>query len=134
MSFFRWASPSETDTLKWGQRVPGKEVHNVPGPTPHYPPKFKREALELYRSSERSIPKVANELAIHHSDQGVQYTALSFSERLREVGIKPSVMGRTGSALDNDSFGEKGRDMDWIWKEGSKFYANYYSIPSMAVT
>ena len=37
---------------------------------------------------------------VHHSDQGVQYTALSFSERLREVGISPS-MGRTGSALDN---------------------------------
>jgi putative transposase len=27
---------------------------------------------------------------IHHSDQGVQYTALSFTERLREVGIQPS--------------------------------------------
>jgi putative transposase len=37
---------------------------------------------------------------VHHSDQGVQYTALSFSERLKEVGIEPS-MGRTGSALDN---------------------------------
>jgi putative transposase len=37
---------------------------------------------------------------VHHSDQGVQYTALSFSERLKEVGLKPS-MGRTGSALDN---------------------------------
>lgn len=37
---------------------------------------------------------------VHHSDQGVQYTSLSFSERLREVGINPS-MGRTGSALDN---------------------------------
>jgi len=37
---------------------------------------------------------------VHHSDQGVQYTALSFSERLREVGITPS-MGRTGTALDN---------------------------------
>jgi putative transposase len=37
---------------------------------------------------------------VHHSDQGVQYTSLSFSERLREVGIKPS-MGRTGTALDN---------------------------------
>jgi putative transposase len=37
---------------------------------------------------------------VHHSDQGVQYTSLSFSERLREVGITPS-MGRTGSALDN---------------------------------
>jgi transposase len=36
----------------------------VPGPTPHYPPEFKREAVELYRSSERSIPKVARELGI----------------------------------------------------------------------
>jgi putative transposase len=37
---------------------------------------------------------------VHHSDQGVQYTALSFGERLKEVDIAPS-MGRTGSALDN---------------------------------
>lgn len=44
--------------------------------------------------------KPAPGLVMHHSDQGVQYTALSFSERLREVGITPS-MGRTGSALDN---------------------------------
>lgn len=37
---------------------------------------------------------------VHHSDQGAQYTSLSFSQRLREVGVTPS-MGRTGSALDN---------------------------------
>ena len=37
---------------------------------------------------------------VHHSDRGVQYTSLSFSERLREVDITPS-MGRTGTALDN---------------------------------
>jgi putative transposase len=38
---------------------------------------------------------------VHHSpDQGIQYTALSFGERLREVDIKPS-MGKTGTALDN---------------------------------
>jgi transposase len=36
----------------------------VPGPTPHYPPEFKREAVELYRSSEKSIPKVAQQLGI----------------------------------------------------------------------
>jgi transposase len=36
----------------------------VPGPTPHYPPEFKREAIELYRSSEKSIPKVAQDLGI----------------------------------------------------------------------
>lgn len=37
---------------------------------------------------------------IHHSDRGTQYTALSFGQRLEEVGIFPS-MGRVGSALDN---------------------------------
>lgn len=37
---------------------------------------------------------------IHHSDQGVQYTALSFGKRLEQAGIVPS-MGRVGSALDN---------------------------------
>ena len=36
----------------------------MPGPTPHYPPEFKPEAVELYRSSEKSIPKVAQELGI----------------------------------------------------------------------
>jgi transposase len=36
----------------------------VPGPTPHYPPEFRREAVELYRSSDKSIPKMAEELGI----------------------------------------------------------------------
>jgi transposase len=36
----------------------------VRGPTPHYPPEFKREAVRLYRSSEKSIPKMAEELGI----------------------------------------------------------------------
>jgi putative transposase len=37
---------------------------------------------------------------VHHSDQGVQHTLLSFGERLKEVGTTPS-MGRISSALDN---------------------------------
>lgn len=37
---------------------------------------------------------------IHHSDRGVQYTALSFGKKLEKAGIVPS-MGRVGSALDN---------------------------------
>ena len=37
---------------------------------------------------------------VHHSDRGVQYTAISLGKRLEEVGIVPS-MGRTGTALDN---------------------------------
>jgi transposase len=41
-----------------------REGVRVPGPTPHYPPEFKREAVQLYRSSENSIPKMAEELGI----------------------------------------------------------------------
>jgi transposase len=36
----------------------------VPGPTPHYPPEFKREAVRLVRSSGRSIPQIAKELGV----------------------------------------------------------------------
>lgn len=36
----------------------------MPGPTPHYPPEFKQEAVQLYRSSGKSIPKMAEELGI----------------------------------------------------------------------
>ncbi len=36
----------------------------MPGPTPHYPLEFKREAVRLYRSSGKSIPKMAQELGI----------------------------------------------------------------------
>lgn len=42
---------------------------------------------------------------IHHSDRGVQYTALSFGKRLEEAGIVAS-MGRVGCALDNAIFSE----------------------------
>ena len=37
---------------------------------------------------------------IHHSDQGVRYTSLSFGKRLEDEGLLPS-MGRVGSAYDN---------------------------------
>jgi transposase len=63
----------------------------MPGSTPHYPPEFKREAVELYRSSDRSIQKVADELGVsswslgrwikqHEIDSGEQ-EGLSTSER-----------------------------------------------------
>jgi len=37
---------------------------------------------------------------VHHSDRGIQYTAISFGKRLEEACVVPS-MGRTGTALDN---------------------------------
>jgi transposase InsO family protein len=37
---------------------------------------------------------------IHHSDRGVQYVSISYTERLAEAGIEPSV-GRVGNSYDN---------------------------------
>jgi len=37
---------------------------------------------------------------IHHSDQGVQYAAQAYVERLHEVGIRPS-MGEIGNSYEN---------------------------------
>ena len=55
------------------------------------------DALEqaLYErsaSSERNL--------IHHSDRGVQYLSIRYTERLAEVGIEPSV-GSVGDSYDN---------------------------------
>jgi transposase InsO family protein len=37
---------------------------------------------------------------IHHSDRGVEYVSISYTERLAEAGIAPSV-GRVGNSCDN---------------------------------
>lgn len=37
---------------------------------------------------------------IHHSDQGVQYAAIAYVERLREAGMRPS-MGEQGNSYEN---------------------------------
>ena len=37
---------------------------------------------------------------VHHSDRGVQYLSIRYSERLAEAGIEPSV-GRVGDSYDN---------------------------------
>jgi transposase len=36
----------------------------VPGATPQYPPEFKREAVRLVRSSDRSITQIAKEIGV----------------------------------------------------------------------
>lgn len=37
---------------------------------------------------------------IHHSDRGVQYVSIRYTERLAEAGIEPSV-GSVGDSFDN---------------------------------
>jgi transposase InsO family protein len=37
---------------------------------------------------------------VHHSDRGVQYVSIRYTERLAEAGIEPSV-GSVGDSYDN---------------------------------
>ena len=53
------------------------------------------EALQMALWRRKPLPGL-----IHHSDQGVQYTSLSFGKKLEEAGLVPS-LGRVGSAYDN---------------------------------
>jgi putative transposase len=62
---------------------------------PHMRTELVVDALEMAIWRRRPVAGL-----VHHSDRGVQYTAISFGRRLEEVGIVPS-MGRTGTALDN---------------------------------
>ena len=37
---------------------------------------------------------------VHHSDRGVQYVSIKYTERLKEAGVEPSV-GSVGDSYDN---------------------------------
>jgi putative transposase len=53
------------------------------------------DALQMAIARRKPAPGL-----VHHSDRGAQYTSLSFSKRLEDEGLLPS-MGRVGSAYDN---------------------------------
>ena len=55
------------------------------------------DALEQAAWARRSKTKAG---LIHHSDRGVQYTSIRYTERLAESGMKPSV-GSVGDSYDN---------------------------------
>ena len=58
---------------------------------------FVRDALEQALHDRR--PAHGGDL-VHHSDRGVQYVSIRYSERLAEAGIEPSV-GSVGDSYDN---------------------------------
>ena len=58
---------------------------------------FVLDALEQALYDRRPVK---NEGLVHHSDRGVQYVSIRFTERLAEAGIEPSV-GSVGDSYDN---------------------------------
>jgi putative transposase len=58
---------------------------------------FVLDALEQALHDRRPVQ---SDGLIHHSDRGVQYVSIRYTERLAEVGIKPSV-GTVGDSYDN---------------------------------
>jgi putative transposase len=55
------------------------------------------DALEMALWARRAVPLTG---LIHHSDRGVQYLAIRYTERLAEAGVVPSV-GSRGDSYDN---------------------------------
>jgi putative transposase len=55
------------------------------------------DALEMALWTRRTVPLAG---LIHHSDRGVQYLAIRYTERLAEAGVVPSV-GSRGDSYDN---------------------------------
>jgi len=74
----------------YARRIVGWKVSS------HMKAQFVQDALEQALHQRR--PK--KQELIHHSDKGSQYTAISYTQRLKEAGIEPSV-GKTGCAYDN---------------------------------
>jgi len=59
-----------------------------------------RTGLVLDALEQALAARSTNDSLIHHSDRGTQYVAIRYTERLRQVGIEPSV-GSTGDSYDN---------------------------------
>ena len=57
-------------------------------------------ALDALEQALYARPLTPAESLVHHSDRGVQYLSIRYTERLAEAGIEPSV-GSTGDSYDN---------------------------------
>ena len=57
-------------------------------------------ALDALEQALYDRPIEESQRLVHHSDRGVQYLSIHYTERLAEAGIEPSV-GSTGDSYDN---------------------------------
>jgi transposase InsO family protein len=57
-------------------------------------------ALDALEQALYDRPTEKSERLVHHSDHGVQYVSIRYTERLAEAGIEPSV-GSVGDSYDN---------------------------------
>ena len=57
-------------------------------------------ALDALEQALYDRPLIQAEPLVHHSDRGVQYLSIRYTERLAQAGIEPSV-GSTGDSYDN---------------------------------
>ena len=57
-------------------------------------------ALDALEQALYDRPRPGAEPLIHHSDRGVQYLSIRYTERLAQAGIEPSV-GSAGDSYDN---------------------------------
>jgi CRP/FNR family transcriptional regulator, cyclic AMP receptor protein len=96
----------------------------VPGPTPHHPPRFKWEAVDLYRSS-RWFPAGANVLVADQPGDAV-YVILSGSVKVHALGpdgteVVLAVLGR-GEVLGEMSIADSlGRSASVVTLEEATF-------------
>ena len=70
--------------------------------------KFLFACARLTRETTNRNPKTDSTLRfpplVHHSDRGVQYVSIRYTERLAEAGIEPSI-GSVGDSYDCESIG-----------------------------
>ena len=59
-----------------------------------------RERIKVLEQALHARCPLHKEILIHHSDRGVQYVSIRYTERLAEAGIEPSV-GSVGDSYDN---------------------------------
>ena len=57
-------------------------------------------ALDALEQALYDRPIIQTEQLVHHSDRGVQYLSIRYTERLAQAGIEPSV-GSTADSYDN---------------------------------